>query len=128
LIIAPNYGAPNRASPPFRGPRIKKLIEGFLNDLLRPFIGGSSLNWNKVEPIANADHYEIDWDTTVEPYLGSLALFVKSLGLTVIEKMSCWEEEEKGANSMQKVLRFLGERNIYPFNNWGPHLVILVEK
>jgi hypothetical protein len=42
--------------------------------------------------------------------------------------MSCWDEEEKEVNAMQKLFRYLGEMNIYPFRNWGPHLVLLAEK
>jgi len=128
FIIAPNFGAPNRASPSFKGSRFEKLVIGFLNDLFRPFIGSNSLKWNKVKPIANAKAYEMDWDTTIEPYLGSLIPFVKNRGLTVVNTMACWEEEEKGANLMQKIFRFLGEKNIYPFKNWGPHLVLLAQK
>ena len=124
LIVAPNYGAPNRASPPYNGNRIKKLIKGFIHD----FSMSNKLDWQKVTPIANADTYEMDWDTTIEPYLGSLIRFVKNLGLKIVKSMSSWEEEESDAKVMQKIFRFLGERNVYPFKYWGPHLVMLAEK
>ena len=124
LIIAPNYGSPNRASPPFKGSRLMKLISGFIND----FFSGSSLDWQKVKPIANGDVYEMDWDTTTEPYLGTLIPFFKELSVKVIKSFSCWEEEEDNAGPMQRLFRFLGERNVYPFINWGPHLVLLGEK
>ena len=124
MIVAPNFGAPNRASPPFKGNRWVKLISGFIKD----FYPRDGLNWHKEEPIATSQKFEIDWDTTIEPYLGSLIRFVKNLGLAIIETGSSWEEEEKEANAIQKLFRFLGERNIYPFKNWGPHLVLLAEK
>jgi ubiquinone/menaquinone biosynthesis C-methylase UbiE len=124
LIIAPNYGAPNRASPPYKGNRINKLINGLIHD----FSLSNELDWQKVKPITDADTYEMDWDTTVEPYLGSLIQYLKSLGLKIIKAASSWEEEESGASLMQKLFRFLGERSVYPFKYWGPHLVMLAEK
>lgn len=124
MIVSPNFGAPNRASPSFKGNRLAKLIGGFIKDFSR----GSGLDWKKVKPIVTSNKYEIDWDTTVEPYLGSLIPFVRNLGLKNVETMSCWEKEERKVNFMQKIFRFLGEKNIYPFRNWGPHLVLFAEK
>lgn len=123
LVIAPNYGAPNRASPPFKGNRLIKLICGFFKD----FCTGNDLSWRKVKPIATDQEYNIDWDTIVEPYLGSLISFEKKLGLRVVETTSCWEEEEMNAGMTQRIFGFLGKINIYPFKNWGPHLVLLAE-
>jgi ubiquinone/menaquinone biosynthesis C-methylase UbiE len=128
LIMAPNYGAPNRASPPFNGSRIKKLLNGFIADLSRPMSSPNSLVWKRVTPIADADSYEMDWDTTVEPYLGSLVTFIEKLKMKRIKSFSSWEEERDGVGIVQKIFRVLGEMEIYPFTNWGPHLVILVEK
>lgn len=127
LIMAPNYGAPNRASPPFAGSRFNKLFSGYFKDI---FGYGKSylLHWNKVTPIADKDTYEMDWDTTVEPYIGTLIPFLKNLGLKIISASTSWSEEDKNANLMQKKFRFLANIGIYPFNNWGPHLVILTEK
>jgi ubiquinone/menaquinone biosynthesis C-methylase UbiE len=124
VIIAPNYGAPNRASPPYKGNRVVKLLKGFFKD----FLPVSKLGWQKVEPIAGIDGYQIDWDTTVEPYMGSLISFVKRLGMKVKYTDSSWGMESKGAGLMQKLFRFLGEINIYPFKNWGPHLIVVSEK
>lgn len=124
LIIAPNYGSPNRASPPFEGSRTMKLIKGFIRD----FSGKNTLGWQKVKPIADEDTYEMDWDTTIEPYLGSLIPFAVQMGLKIVKYSSSWSEEKKGAGIMQKIFRFLGELGLYPFKNWGPHLVFLAEK
>ena len=124
LIVAPNFGAPNRASPPFKGNRIIKLIRGFVLD----FFPKSGLNWNKVEPIATSEKYEIDWDTTIEPYLGSLIKFLQDRGLLIEYFSSCWREELLSASFIQKFFRFLGSRFIYPFYLWGPHLLVEVRK
>lgn len=128
VIIAPNYGAPNRASPPYKGSRVNKLISGYINDVKRLFANQKGLGWGKVKPIASLKKYEMDWDTTIEPYLGSLIFYIKNLGLNITTTMSCWCKEEDSANMIQRVFRFLGERNIYPFKYWGPHLVLVAEK
>ena len=124
LIIAPNYGAPNRASPPYTKNRMRKLIRGFIRD----FSMSNDLTWQKVSPMADKDTYQMDWDTTIEPYLGSLIPFMRQTGMKIVKYSSSWEEEEKGAGIMQKIFRFLGECGIYPFKNWGPHLLLLAEK
>ncbi|MDD5147097.1 MAG: class I SAM-dependent methyltransferase [Candidatus Daviesbacteria bacterium] len=127
VLLSPNYGAPNRASPPFKGSRIKKLIEGIFNDFWNLFAVGN-LVWRRVEPIVNKDRYEMDWDTTVEPYLGSFLSYIKSLNLKIEQYSSCWSEELPDARIYQKLFRILGESGIYPFNLWGPHLVVVAKK
>jgi len=152
LLVAPNYGAPNRCSPPFKGSRQKKLIKGFLKDLSvlsfsslsrkyafifprkrefstrSPIRSGMTLHWNKVTPISTNDKYDIDWDTTIEPYIGSLINFLKSHKFKIIQGNSCWSQELPNVKLHQKLFRFLGEKNIYPFKYWGPHLVVLAQK
>ncbi|HEX6977269.1 MAG TPA: methyltransferase domain-containing protein [Patescibacteria group bacterium] len=125
LFVSPNFGSPNRASPPFKGSRIRKLVRGFFNDF---FLKESNLNWLRVEPIAGKDKYESDWDTISEPYLGSLIRFMKSNGCKVLFKDSLWEEELKEAKLTQKIFRYLGERGFYPFSLWGPQLIIVCQK
>lgn len=124
LVVAPNFGAPNRASPPFKGSRLLKLVKGFFSD----FFPSSSLNWDRVEPIASKDKYEIDWDTLVEPYLGSLIKSLREKGLSIEYFSSCWEEELPNPSPMQKFFRFLAGNSIYPFNLWGPHLLVVGRK
>lgn len=127
ILLAPNYGAPNRASPPFKGSRTKKLVGGFIRDFL-DLIDAKRLKWNRVVPISDKYHHEMDWDTTVEPYLGNLLYHLKSLGLEIEQYSSCWSEELPGAKSHQKLFKFLGERGVYPFNLWGPHLLAVARK
>lgn len=124
LIVAPNFGAPNRASPPFRGNRLSKLISGFVKD----FLPSAGLDWQKVSPISTNGRYEIDWDTTIEPYLGSLIRFMKKNGLKIRFYSSCWSEELSTDILFQKVFMFLGKIGIYPFKFWGPHLLVIAEK
>ena len=128
VLVAPNYGSPNRASPPYRGSRIGKLVLGFFKDLAKPISGAENLSWERVAPLADKTKYEIDWDTTDEPYLRTLVSYVKSLGLKIETSSSGWSEEEKGAKIHQKIFRFLGEAGVYPFNYWGPHLLLSASK
>ena len=121
LVVAPNFGAPNRASPSFKGNRAVKLIREFFLDVFPK----SGLNWDKVEPIATRKKYEIDWDTTVEPYIGSLITFLQKKGLSIEYFSSCWEQELPHPTFMQRLFRFLGSKRIYPFNLWGPHLLVM---
>ena len=37
---------------------------------------------------------------------------------------TCWDQEIKGAKIIQKFFRRLGEMKIYPFQYWGPHIVV----
>lgn len=128
VLIAPNYGAPNRCSPPFVGSRVNKFIKGILNDLIIIFNRKKILSWNHVYPIANKQNYCIDWDTTVEPYINTLLSFLKSKNMKIVKYSSCWPEELKNAKFHQTYFRFFGELGIYPFSMWGPHLVIVATK
>lgn len=128
VLIAPNFGAPNRASPPFAGSRLIKLIRGFLDDSLRIFKKAPVLAWHRVKPLANSEKYQIDWDTTVEPYLGTLISFLKVNGMEIEEATSCWEYELAGAKPHQRIFKALGQFGIYPFTIWGPHLVVVAKK
>jgi len=47
VIIAPNYGAPNRCSPNFSGSRGRKFVIGLKNDIYALFVKSEKLNWNK---------------------------------------------------------------------------------
>ena len=127
VVIAPNYGAPNRASPPFKGSRVKKLIQGILGDI-RNLLPIGDLKWRKVEPIADKTNYEMDWDTTIEPYLGSLLSYVRSLNLKIEQYSSSWSEELPNAKIFQRLFKILGELGIYPFNLWGSHLILVIRK
>lgn len=124
LIVAPNFGSPNRCSPPFKGNRMYKFLKGFVAD----FFPKAGLGWHSVVPIATPTRYEIDWDTTIEPYLGSLVRFIKKRGLKIKYYSSCWSEESLKNGFLQKLFGFLGKIGIYPFNLWGPHLLVIAEK
>ena len=124
LIVAPNFGAPNRASPPFKGNRFFKLLRGFIDD----FSSKPSLKWSKVKPIATSERYEIDWDTVSEPYLGSLIKFLNNKKVVVEFASSCWQQELPGASLFQEIIRLLANLKKYPFILWGPHLLVVARK
>lgn len=128
VLIAPNFGSPNRASPVYPGFRFSKLISGFFSDLARVFVHSKNLGWNHVVPIQKAGEYFQDADTQVEPYIGTLTYYLELLGMKVTTSTSCWSEELPGAGLSQKMFRVLGVLGIYPFTMWGPHLVVVALK
>lgn len=124
IWLAPNFGAPNRASPNFVGSRLNKLLVG----LLRDFQNTTCLNWQKVEPkVSSIEEFLPDLDTIVEPYLRSLIAFTKGYG-EILETNSFWELELGKAKTIQKITRILGMAGFYPFKYWGPHLFLVLRK
>jgi len=128
VLIAPNYGSPNRSSPCFKGSRIKKIVKGYVDDFLRVFSNKLELNWNKVKPISSKKKYEIDWDCQIEPYVGSLVNYLKKNGFNILEYSTCWEEERKHSSILQKIIYIYAKLGLYPFNYWGPHFVVAARK
>lgn len=128
VIICPNYGAPNRSSPPFRGSRFNKILSGFIRDLIYLFKKVGKLNWNKVTPIADDSHYYTDWDVTIEPYSLTLEKYLSDNGFRIMKNISTWEYELDGAKFHQKVFKLLAKLGVYPFTFWSPHIVIQVRK
>lgn len=123
VFICPNYGAPNRCSPPYKGSRINKLVSGLFRDF---FTRNNKLNWNKVDPLEG--EYFPDSDTTIEPYSRSLKDYLLNSKLDVVYVSTLWEEEMSKVNIMQKIFRKLSDLKIYPFIYWGPHLLIHAKK
>lgn len=128
VFIAPNYGAPNRVSPPFKGSRIKKFLGGIWSDVGNRVFSSSQLRWQEIEPISTKEKYNIDWDTTVEPYLGTLITFLKNKGLKIEVANSCWNQELPNVKLQQKIFKFLGKLEFYPFWMWGPHLLVVARR
>lgn len=126
VFIAPNYGSPNRSSPVFVGSRILKLIKGFLKDYFSLFRKENRLIWNKVKPTTKK--YFQDSDTTVEPYVRSLIDYLKERRLTISVWSTAWEEEFTNSKLVQRFFRRLGEIGMFPFNFWGPHLIVCAKK
>jgi len=126
VFVAPNFGAPNRSSPCFKGSRIKKLFIGFLKDFLAIGKDFKELNWLKVKPRIN-EKYQPDFDTTVEPYLLTLQKFLEKNGIKTLKVNSLWSEELT-SKSNQNVFRLLAYLKIYPFYFWGPHLFYVGER
>lgn len=130
LLMSPNFGSPNRISPPAKYSRIKKLFSGLIKDLTRPFLINKSLVWRKVTPkkLKNTFDYEIDCDTTIEPYLSDLIDFLKHRKFKIMMKSSLWSQEIGKGSFISVILKLLGSLGFYPFNNWGPHLLIVARK
>lgn len=126
IFLAPNYGAPNRASTNFKGSRLKKLFFGFFADFKDYH---DSLGWNSVSPEEiNIDTFESDSDTTIEPYLGSLKKFLENHGTLTIKSDSLWGLERENPTAVQKIFHGLSNLGLIPIVYWGPHLFIMVRK
>ena len=126
LLVAPNFGAPNRASPNYKKNRLLKLLRGLREDF--NFLSGRNvkrLGWQKVEPQKN--YQIIDADTSVEPYLLSLKKFLEGRKIYVTKASSLWGME-KGLSAFQFPFRVLGLIGIPPFSYWGPHILIVGTK
>lgn len=119
VIIAPNFGSPNRRSPNSVESKIKKLVVGFFKDFFR-----ADLTWTAVTPQKNV--YTMDADTTVEPYLLTLVRYATQNGLVVQQHSSCWEADTW--TLFQTPFRVLGQLRIFPFMYWGPHLYVIAKK
>ncbi|MFC1710094.1 class I SAM-dependent methyltransferase [Patescibacteria group bacterium] len=128
VLVAPNYGAPSRISPPNNNSRLAKLIGGFAKDIFDIISNGDKLNWNEVDPIKDTKAYKIDYDVVSEPYLGSLRRFLKHKGMSLAYMSSCWDQELENASIFQKLIKLIGTTGLYPFWMWGPHLVVVVRK
>lgn len=127
VFIAPNYGSPNRASPPYVGSRAKKMFVGIYKDLKGLYKSNLSLNWQEVKPIKSG-LYKQDFDTIVEPYARSLISYLGTRKMKVFKRCLCWSYELKNAKLHQKIIRFLAGLNMYPFVYWGPHFVVAAKK
>ena len=125
ILVAPNFGAPNRRSPNSNENALQKLVTGLLKDTkLLPSGSATKLSWKSVEP--KSDTYTMDSDTTIEPYLLTLKKFLQNSGLQIETHTSCWPQDTLSLS--QIVFRGLGILGIYPFKYWGPHLVIVGRK
>jgi ubiquinone/menaquinone biosynthesis C-methylase UbiE len=129
-IIAPNFGAPQRCSPCFKGNRYQKLLTGFLKDTFCLFNKAYSakIRWKNLEPLSVVSGYEIDKDTTVEPYLRDLVDFLRVKKLEIITYSSFWDISEHSESGWNKAFRFLGKLGLYPYKYWGPHLLVVARK
>lgn len=123
-ILCPNYGSPNRRSPVSTENPLIKLLKGLAGDI---FNQPSDLNFTKVNP--KKVFKVVDDDTTVEPYLSILEKYIRNdINLEIIRTSSLWEIDDNATSLHQRVFKYLGQQNIYPFKNWGPQLFIVIKK
>ena len=124
MIIAPNFGSPNRRSPNSTEGKFKKLWIGWISDLKLLDKKNGSLNWTRVTPRHSS--YITDADTTIEPYILSLLLFCQSQGFVVEYYSSNWKVDR--FSFFQLLFRIPGVLGIYPFKYWGPHLTLVLRR
>lgn len=126
VLLCPNYGSPNRCSPPGEGtPRLKSLFHGLLSDFN---FFDNRLSWNYVEPISKpSNKHTMDYDTTVEPYLLSLRRYLESKGCRTLLYSSLWELD-RGSGIHHKIFKMLGKLRVFPFSYWGPQICLVVRK
>ncbi|OGC99181.1 hypothetical protein A2701_02125 [Candidatus Amesbacteria bacterium RIFCSPHIGHO2_01_FULL_47_34] len=122
IILCPNYGAPNRRSPVSDETPAKKILKGIIDDFSRAFKPSEKLDWHHVRP--RQSYNRIDDDTTVEPYVFSLLIYLKQQGLQITNISSLWQLEAKPENLRKKLFLFLGRSNIFPFEFWGPQVFV----
>lgn len=125
VIIAPNFGSPNRRSPNSTRGKLTKLVSGLVDDFKLLFSARqSSLNWQTVVP--QTDQYFIDADTTIEPYLLSLQKYCQTVGFKIDYVSSNWSQDK--FSFFQLLFRCLGVSGFFPFSYWGPHLCLVATK
>lgn len=124
VIIAPNFGSPNRRSPNSIENKFLKLMVGLAKDL----IINKNLNfldWTKVTP-QTFNYNMIDADATCEPYINTLIGYCNYLGLKIEYADTFWEIDK--FSLFQLPFRMLGLLKIYPFYMWGPHFCVIMKK
>jgi len=123
-ILCPNYGAPNRRSPVSKENPFKKLISGFILDLIGSRDG---IGFTKVTP--KKIFKNIDDDTTCEPYLWNLLKYLRHKKYIKVEQTSSlWEIDDNAVSLHQRLFKMLGQKGIFPFKYWGPQLFIVIKK
>lgn len=126
IFIAPNYGAPNRASFNSTANRFVKLVQGLAADF--NFRKMPHLPWQNVEP--QNDNYDFpDSDSLTEPYLLSLLKYLRNFNqFQITFASSLWELEPKSYNLRKLLFMWLGKLGIFPFKYWGPQFIVVVEE
>lgn len=137
-LICPNFGSFCYRSPCNKDNLFIRSVRIILRDVFICLLNKKNLYWDKVESIADENHYKPDWDTTIEPSLITTLNFLRKFNIQIIEKSSLWELYNQpkpkiniGKNIIilvSKVCCFLGKLNIYPFKYWGPQLFIVMRK
>lgn len=123
-ILCPNYGAPNRRSPVSAKNPFLKLLNGYFGDL---FCRSRDLRFTRVTP--RKIFKNIDDDTTCEPYLHQLISFISRFpNIKIKQATSLWEIDADAKSLHQRLFKFFGQKNIFPFRYWGPQLLVLIKK
>jgi ubiquinone/menaquinone biosynthesis C-methylase UbiE len=123
-ILCPNYGSPNRRSPVSNENPILKIIKGSISNFIPRKFG---LEFAQVIP--KNIFKDIDDDTTCEPYIYTILEFIKHKNnLRITQSSSLWEIDNDAKSIHQRIFRYLGQKNIFPFKYWGPQLFVVINK
>lgn len=122
VLVAPNFGSPNRRSPNSVQNPLKKLLQGFISDLFMR----NSLSWQAVTP--KSIYNQIDDDTTVEPYILSLINYLRENLMQIVHYSSLWSLESNTINPRKLLFKYLGLAKVYPFVYWGPQIFVAARK
>lgn len=125
IILCPNYGSPNRRSPVSIETPLPKLLLGIIRDF--SFSTNNHLTFTKVTPkkiFKNPDD-----DTTCEPYLYDLIKYIyQNKKCKIIQASSLWQIDGEAKSFHQRIFKFVGQKNIFPFKYWGPQLFLVMKK
>lgn len=144
MFIAPNYGSPyfpspcSKENPGQRFRRRLKLTHKWLISSPR------SLGWDMVKPmVLEANEYQIDWDTIIEPYIHTLLKFLTERKVKVLKYSSIWQgpadekvnlhaflAESKAhlKDGINGLMVLLGKLGLPPYRYFGPTVFVVCEK
>lgn len=124
ILLCPNFGAPNRRSPNSRQIPFRKLCRGIAADFSHP--SPERLNWERVTP--KSEYGQIDDDTTVEPYLPTLAAFLEHRRFEILKASSLWDLEPMTLHPRKLLFLILGRLGVHPVKHWGPQIFVAGRK
>jgi SAM-dependent methyltransferase len=107
---------------------IRVIKPGGMLVLLCPNFGAPNRRSPNSTVTPKEEYGQIDDDTTVEPYLLTLRIFLQHLELDVIRASSLWELEPSSFNPRKILFKVLGSLRVFPFRNWGPQIFLVARK
>ena len=141
VILSPNFGSPFFPSPCATGSFKRRGVRRLLKTCLYLFVHPSVLAWERVTPrVLIEGQWQSDWDTTVEPYVHTLLIYLERHGVEIKTWSSMWNDhprsrkkwwqlviQEKG-EAMRQLCHILGEWGIPPFSYYGPNFFVVGQK
>jgi SAM-dependent methyltransferase len=136
VIAAPNFGSPLFPSPCSTERYTIRLLRRLLRTHCHLLIPPNGLEWERVTPRTMRDGcYEMDWDTTVEPYIHSLTCYLARKGLECIyattdlddvrpaySQLSLKELLRRPGRTLKDISLRAGHKGVAPYKFFGPNL------